>query len=86
MLQCLEWEPGGSFYQSNSKLSQNGAPGSGRIGFPQDIVDPTLPANPRKAVLYHPSLTNYIAVSMKNMLKLCFFSIYSFILIVCHDI
>ncbi|KAI9087125.1 hypothetical protein K1719_030889 [Acacia pycnantha] len=62
MLQCLEWEPGGSFYQSNSKLSQNGAPGSGRIGFPHDIVDPTLPTNPRKAVLYHPSLTNYIAV------------------------
>ncbi|XP_028762796.1 protein SCAI [Neltuma alba] len=62
MLQCLEWEPSGSFYQSNSKLSQNGASGSSRIGFSQDIVDPTLPANPRKAVLYRPSLTNYMAV------------------------
>lgn len=65
MLQCLEWEPGGSFYQSNSKLSQNGAPGSSRIGVSQDIVDPTVPANPRKAVLCRPSLTNYIAVSIK---------------------
>ncbi|XP_054790594.1 uncharacterized protein LOC129296019 isoform X5 [Prosopis cineraria] len=62
MLQCLEWEPSGSFYQSSSKLSQNGPPGASRIGFSQDIVDPTLPTNPRKAVLYRPSLTNYMAV------------------------
>lgn len=66
MLQCLEWEPSGSFYQSSgSKLSQNGATGTGRISYLQDIADPTLPANPRKAILYRPSLTHFIAVSMK---------------------
>lgn len=63
MLQCLEWEPSGSFYQSGgSKLSQNGATGTGRISYIQDIADPTLPANPRKAILYRPSLTHFIAV------------------------
>ncbi|XP_004510175.1 uncharacterized protein [Cicer arietinum] len=63
MLQCLEWEPSGSFYQSSgSKLSQNGATGTGRISYLQDIADPTLPANPRKAILYRPSLTHFIAV------------------------
>ncbi|KAF7825941.1 protein SCAI [Senna tora] len=62
MLQCLEWEPSGSFYQATSKLSQNGAPVTSRIGYSQDITDPTLPANPRKAVLYRPSLTHYMAV------------------------
>ncbi|GAU26155.1 hypothetical protein TSUD_353770 [Trifolium subterraneum] len=63
MLQCLEWEPSGSFYQSGgSKLSHNGATGSGRISYLQDIADPTLPANPRKAILYRPSLTHFVAV------------------------
>ncbi|XP_061360062.1 uncharacterized protein LOC133304096 isoform X2 [Gastrolobium bilobum] len=63
MLQCLEWEPSGSFYQSSgSKLSQNGATGASCISYSQDIADPTLPANPRKAVLYRPSLTHFIAV------------------------
>ncbi|KAL5134254.1 Protein SCAI [Glycine soja] len=63
MLQCLEWEPSGLFYQSSgSKLSQNGATGTSRISYIQDIADPTLPANPRKAVLYRPSLTHFIAV------------------------
>ncbi|KAI4353768.1 hypothetical protein L6164_002696 [Bauhinia variegata] len=63
MLQCLEWEPSGSFYQSSgSKLSQNGAPGASRMSFSQDIADPTLPANPHKTVLYRPSLTHFLAV------------------------
>lgn len=67
MLQCLEWEPSGSFFQSSSsKLSQNGATGTSRISYIQDIADPTLPANPRKAVLYRPSLTHFIAVSMEK--------------------
>jgi len=65
MLQCLEWEPSGSFYQSSgSKLSQNGATGTSRISYIHDIADPTLPANPRKAVLYCPALTHFIAVSV----------------------
>ncbi|XP_015947694.1 uncharacterized protein LOC107472702 isoform X1 [Arachis duranensis] len=63
MLQCLEWEPSGSFYQSTgSKLGQNGATGASRISYSQEIADPTLPANPRKAVLYRPSLTHFVAV------------------------
>ncbi|GAV78158.1 DUF3550 domain-containing protein [Cephalotus follicularis] len=63
MLQCLEWEPSGSFYQSNgSKIGQNGGIGPSRINYSQDIADPTLPRNPRKAVLYRPSVTHFIAV------------------------
>ncbi|KAM2547263.1 hypothetical protein PS2_018928 [Malus domestica] len=63
MLQCLEWEPSGSFYQSSgAKNGQNGAPASSRINYSQDIADPTLPPNPRKAVLYRPSVTRFRAV------------------------
>ncbi|XP_024934427.2 uncharacterized protein LOC107429257 isoform X2 [Ziziphus jujuba] len=63
MLQCLEWEPSGSFYQSNvSKTAQNGTPSPTRTNYSQEISDPTLPPNPRKAVLYRPSLTHFLAV------------------------
>ncbi|KAF7113405.1 hypothetical protein RHSIM_RhsimUnG0128700 [Rhododendron simsii] len=70
MLQCLEWEPSGSFYQSGgvpssgtgTNTAQNGAPGPSRINFSQDIADPTLPPNPRKAVLYRPTVTQFVAV------------------------
>uniref|UniRef100_A0A803Q4A2 RNase H type-1 domain-containing protein n=1 Tax=Cannabis sativa TaxID=3483 RepID=A0A803Q4A2_CANSA len=58
MLQCLEWEPCGSFYQSN--LTKNGQ--NGPSAAPKDILDPTLPPNPRKAVLYRPSITHFLAV------------------------
>ncbi|XAR63329.1 hypothetical protein NMG60_11023234 [Bertholletia excelsa] len=69
MLQCLEWEPSGSFYQlsgatsggTGTNTSQNGVPGATRISS-QDIADPTLPPNPRKSVLYRPSVTQFIAV------------------------
>ncbi|KAL6557403.1 hypothetical protein OROMI_017753 [Orobanche minor] len=67
MLQSLEWEPTGSFYQASiapssgtgSGASQNGASGSSRVN--QDITDPTLPPNPRKAILFRPSVTHFIA-------------------------
>ncbi|KAE9463020.1 hypothetical protein C3L33_05072, partial [Rhododendron williamsianum] len=70
MLQCLEWEPSGSFYQSGgipssgtgTNTAQNGAPGPSRINYSQDIADPTLPPNPRKAVLYRPTVTQFVAV------------------------
>nr|GEV10472.1 protein SCAI isoform X1 [Tanacetum cinerariifolium] len=72
MLQCLEWEPSGSFYQSSGVPSTGGAGtnvgqsggliGSSRINYSQEMTDPTLPPNPRKAVLYHPSITHLIAV------------------------
>ncbi|KAL8119415.1 uncharacterized protein LOC141724269 isoform X2 [Apium graveolens] len=65
MLQCLEWESSGSFYQSTGAASgivQKGASGPSRINYTQDIADPTLPINPRKAMLYRPSATHFIAV------------------------
>ncbi|XP_074263114.1 uncharacterized protein LOC141585933 [Silene latifolia] len=62
MLQSLEWEPSGTFYQSGSSTSQNGSTKGNIINHSQDISDPTLPPNPRKAVLYRPSTTHYMAV------------------------
>lgn len=70
MLQSLEWEPSGSFYQANtapssgagSGASQNGASGPSRVN--QDMTDPTLPPNPRKAILFRPSVTHFMAVSI----------------------
>ncbi|XP_019187678.1 PREDICTED: protein SCAI [Ipomoea nil] len=70
MLQCLEWEPSGSFYQTSgapssgagSSTGQNGTPGPSCVNYSQDIIDPTLPPNPRKAILYRPTLTSFIAV------------------------
>ncbi|KAJ9567457.1 hypothetical protein OSB04_003423, partial [Centaurea solstitialis] len=70
MLQCLEWEPSGSFYKSSAiaptitgTSGQNGGlSGSSRINYSQEISDPTLPPNPRKAVLYRPSITHFLAV------------------------
>lgn len=65
MLQSLEWEPSGSFFQPRgSKIGQNGAPGPSHSNHLQDIIDHTLPPNPRKTVLYRPSVTHFIAVSM----------------------
>lgn len=51
--------PGGA----GSGIGQNGAPGPSRFNYSQDISDPTLPPNPRKSILYRPSVTNYLAVS-----------------------
>ncbi|KAK9742697.1 hypothetical protein RND81_03G191800 [Saponaria officinalis] len=62
MLQSLEWEPSGTFYQSGSGAGQNGSTKSNVVNYSQDISDPTLPPNPRKAVLYRPSTTHFIAV------------------------
>ncbi|CAA0820702.1 Protein of unknown function (DUF3550/UPF0682 [Striga hermonthica] len=68
MLQSLEWEPSGSFYPGSiatssgtgSGASQNGASGPSRVN--QDITDPILPPNPRKAILFRPSVTHFMAV------------------------
>uniref|UniRef100_A0A5B6YMT1 Protein SCAI n=1 Tax=Davidia involucrata TaxID=16924 RepID=A0A5B6YMT1_DAVIN len=70
MLQCLEWEPSGSFYQKHPvKPHENGvsndhsgASGIIDINLAADMTDPTLPSNPRKAILYRPSVTQLIAV------------------------
>lgn len=70
MLQCLEWEPSGSFYQKHPVESrENGVPAdhsvtSGLIdvNLMADMTDPNLPPNPKKAVLYRPPVTQLIAV------------------------
>ncbi|CAL2266984.1 unnamed protein product [Prunus armeniaca] len=73
MLQCLEWEPSGSFYQKRAVESKgNGtfidhsgasaASGVIDMNLAADMTDPTLPPNPRKAVIYRPSVTHLIAV------------------------
>ncbi|XP_052195727.1 uncharacterized protein LOC127803506 [Diospyros lotus] len=70
MLQCLEWELSGSFYQKHPiELHENGAPidhsaasGIIHMNLAADMTDPTLPLNPRKAILYRPSVTQLIAV------------------------
>jgi len=61
MLQCLEWEPCGFF---SLKGGADNGTGPNRINPLQDIRDPTLPANPRKVILYRPSITHLLAVSI----------------------
>lgn len=71
MLQCLEWEPSGTFYQKYQVESrENGAyvdhsavSGLIDINLTADMTDPSLPPNPRKAVLHRPSVTQLLAVS-----------------------
>ena len=75
MLQCLEWEPSGSFYQKipaqplqhGALADQSGTSGLIDINLLADMTDPTLPPNPRKAVLYRPTVTQLIAVSVLKL-------------------
>lgn len=70
MLQSLEWEPSGSFYETpkmetsdNGGISDHsGASGLIDINLAADMIDSSLPPNPRKAILYHPSVLHLIAV------------------------
>ncbi|CAN6466887.1 unnamed protein product [Victoria cruziana] len=68
MLQCLEWKPSESFFQMHFLEScENGISGdltaaASRVTLVDDGLDSALPAGPRKAVLYRPSVTNLIAV------------------------
>ncbi|XP_050205378.1 uncharacterized protein LOC126655301 [Mercurialis annua] len=79
MMQCLEWEPSGSFYQkrpielvyqkrpdesyaNGSAADHSEASGLIDINLAADLTDPSLPPNPRKAVLYRPSATHLLAV------------------------
>lgn len=71
MMQCLEWEPSGLFYQkqpvqsneNGSTIDHSGASGIIDINLGMDLTDSSLPRNPRKTVLYRPSVTQLIAVS-----------------------
>lgn len=75
MLQCLEWEPTGSFYQkrliepkeNGTFTDHSGASGLIDMNLAADMTDPTLPPNPRKAILYRPSVTHLIAVSFLEL-------------------
>ncbi|CAH9088273.1 unnamed protein product [Cuscuta epithymum] len=71
MLQCLEWEPSGSFYHQKKPIE----PRENRVTFDQsltsglidmnlaaDMMDPDLPSNPKKFTLYRPSVAQLIAV------------------------
>ncbi|KAK9065119.1 hypothetical protein SSX86_016502 [Deinandra increscens subsp. villosa] len=70
MLQCLEWEPSGSFYQkqltdsheNGTATDQSVTSGLIDINLVADMTDPSLPPNPKKAVLYRPSATHLLAV------------------------
>lgn len=75
MLQCLEWEPCGSFYQKNSVESRENCvladhtatSGLIDINLIADMLDPNLPPNPKKALLYRPSVTHLLAVSARTL-------------------
>ncbi|KAL0686607.1 hypothetical protein Bca4012_086284 [Brassica carinata] len=70
MMQCLEWEPSGSFYQKRPvETKENGfvvdhtlTSGIIDMKLAADMADPSLPPNPRKAVLYRPTVSHLLAV------------------------
>ncbi|KAJ8769592.1 hypothetical protein K2173_005195 [Erythroxylum novogranatense] len=79
MMQCLEWEPSGSFNQKHpvessfqnhvvepkqngTVIDHSGASGLIDMNLAANLTDPNLPQNPRKAVLYRPSVMHLLAV------------------------
>ncbi|CAA7406627.1 unnamed protein product [Spirodela intermedia] len=62
MLQCLEWEPLGSFSLTNGDDANQEGSSHSRMNPLQDIRDPSLPPNPQKVILYRPSVTHYLVV------------------------
>ncbi|ESQ53262.1 hypothetical protein EUTSA_v10024726mg [Eutrema salsugineum] len=70
MMQCLEWEPSGSFYQKRPvETKENGfvvdhtlTSGLIDMKLAADMADPSLPPNPRKAILYRPTVSHLLAV------------------------
>ncbi|XP_012081621.1 protein SCAI homolog [Jatropha curcas] len=49
-------------YENGNATDHSGASGLIDINLAADLTDPTLPPNPRKAVLYRPSVTHLLAV------------------------
>ncbi|KAL4376742.1 hypothetical protein GQ457_02G009150 [Hibiscus cannabinus] len=70
MMQCLEWEPSGSSYQKHPAepkengvvVDYSGTSGLIDMNLVADMTDPTLPPNPKKTILYRPSVTHFVAV------------------------
>ncbi|KAI5084548.1 hypothetical protein GOP47_0000717 [Adiantum capillus-veneris] len=59
-LQCLEWEPSGSFFRSRVNESNgSAAAASMRV---DDIMDQSLPPNPHKYILHRPSILQLLLV------------------------
>ncbi|CAJ1938157.1 unnamed protein product [Sphenostylis stenocarpa] len=82
MIQCLEWEPSGTFYQKQTfkpkengdTIDHSGASGIIDMNLTADMTDPTIPPNPRKATLYRPSVTHVIAaLSISNDIAWLFY-------------
>lgn len=61
MLQCLEWEPCGSFALDNG-YSAHDESGQNHPNLLKDLRDAALPPNPLKTVLYRPSVTHFLTV------------------------
>ena len=59
VLQCLEWEPSGSFYRSRVVESNGITSANTRV---DEIMDQSLPPNPHKYVLYRPSVLQLLLV------------------------
>ncbi|MCO5552711.1 hypothetical protein L7F22_006228 [Adiantum nelumboides] len=59
-LQCLEWEPSGSFYRSRA-IDSNGSPAAASMRV-DDIMDQSLPPNPHKYLLHRPSILQLLLV------------------------
>ncbi|XP_020679595.1 protein SCAI homolog isoform X1 [Dendrobium catenatum] len=62
MLQCLEWEPCGSFSLNIATDSNYNGMGPNRVNLLQDIRDSALPPNPHKVILYRPTITYFLVV------------------------
>ncbi|TVU09910.1 hypothetical protein EJB05_43409 [Eragrostis curvula] len=69
MLQCLEWEPTGSYQIAARELTENGtiSDQSGPSGLidihlSSEISDGSLPSNPQKAIIYRPTVSHLLAV------------------------
>ncbi|KAG6495878.1 hypothetical protein ZIOFF_043708 [Zingiber officinale] len=83
MLQCLEWEPSGSSYQlltkepreNGASSDQSGASGLIDINLAADMMDPDLPPNPHKAVIYHPSVSHLIAITIGPSFQFFYFCV-----------
>eukprot|EP00250_Pteridium_aquilinum_P017156 c23479_g1_i1 orf=531-2396(+) len=61
-LQCLEWEPSGSFYRSRIVESNGTAPGHAGPMRVDDIMDQSLPPNTHKYILHRPSVLQLLLV------------------------
>jgi hypothetical protein len=62
MLQCLEWDPCGSFAQQIGSHSNQADTGPHKTNLLQDLKDPSLPPNPHKTILYRPSAAHFLTV------------------------